>query len=55
MAEAIKKHLNLSEAEQEQLSQQARQFVLEHYTWDNIAQQLFTVYRCSLGQRPKPD
>jgi glycosyltransferase involved in cell wall biosynthesis len=35
--------------------EQARQFILENYTWDKIAQQLVTVYQWILGQGPKPN
>jgi glycosyltransferase involved in cell wall biosynthesis len=44
IAEAIDKHLELPESERKKLSQKARQFVLDNYSWDKIAQQLLTVY-----------
>jgi glycosyltransferase involved in cell wall biosynthesis len=44
IAKAIEKHLELPESERKKLSQKARQFVLDNYSWDKIAQQLLTVY-----------
>jgi glycosyltransferase involved in cell wall biosynthesis len=44
IAKAIEKHLELPESEEDKLSQKARQFVLDNYSWDKIAQQLLTVY-----------
>ena len=44
IAEAIDKHLELPESERKKLSQKARQFVLDNYSWEQIAQQLLTVY-----------
>ncbi|QUS59993.1 glycosyltransferase [Synechocystis sp. PCC 7338] len=44
---------NLEEAQH--MGQQARQFIFEHYTWDQIATQMITVYQWILGQGPKPD
>lgn len=37
------------------LREQARQRVLEHFTWDAKAKQTVEVYRWVLGQRDKPD
>jgi glycosyltransferase involved in cell wall biosynthesis len=50
IAEAIEKHLNLPKSEREQLSQKARQFVLENYSWDKIAQELLAVYQGVLSK-----
>jgi glycosyltransferase involved in cell wall biosynthesis len=44
IAKAIDKHLELPESERKKLSQKARQFVLYNYSWEQIAQQLLTVY-----------
>jgi glycosyltransferase involved in cell wall biosynthesis len=44
IAKAIEKHLELSESEENKLSQRTRQFVLDNYSWEQIAQQLLTVY-----------
>ena len=44
IAKAIEKHLELSESEEDKLSQRTRQFVLDNYSWEQIAQQLLTVY-----------
>jgi glycosyltransferase involved in cell wall biosynthesis len=53
--QAIEKYLSLSSSERAELSQQARQFVLENYTWDKIAPQLVSIYRWILGEGSKPD
>ncbi len=55
IAKAIEKHLELPELEQHKLSQRVRQFVLENYAWDKIAQELLAVYRWILKQGSKPD
>jgi glycosyltransferase involved in cell wall biosynthesis len=44
IAKAIEKHLELPESEEDKLSQRTRQFVLDNYSWEQIAQQLLTVY-----------
>jgi glycosyltransferase involved in cell wall biosynthesis len=44
IAKAIEKHLELPESEENKLSQRTRQFVLDNYSWEQIAQQLLTVY-----------
>jgi glycosyltransferase involved in cell wall biosynthesis len=44
IAKAIEKHLELSESEENKLSQRTRQFVLDNYSCEQIAQQLLTVY-----------
>lgn len=49
IGEAIKQHFGRSESEREKLSQKARQFVLDNYAWEKIAQEMLAVYQSILG------
>ncbi len=53
IALAIKKHLDLPELEQEKLSKRTRQFVLDHYSWDKIAQEMLAVYQSVIDSTPR--
>ncbi len=52
---AIEKYLSLSQLEKDNLSQKARKFVIENYSWDKIAIEMLTVYRWILQQGPQPE